>query len=58
MGNESMTEKELAVALIDEYAKLQRIKAAHDRDDEINYQIKTVKTKLETFGIKAEDLEK
>ena len=37
---ENMTEKEQATALIEEYAKLQRIKTAEDRDSELEYQIK------------------
>lgn len=58
MENENMTEKEQATALIDEYTKLQRIKAAQDREEEINYQIKTVKAKLEAFGIVTENLDR
>lgn len=56
--DERMTEKEQAAALIDEYTRLQRIKAAQDRDEEINYQIKTTKAKLEALGIMTEDLDK
>lgn len=56
--DEHMTEKEQATALIDEYTRLQRIKAAQDRDEEINYQIKTTKAKLEALGIMTEDLDK
>lgn len=56
--DERMTEKEQATALIDEYTRLQRIKAAKDRDEEINYQIKTTKAKLEALGIMTEDLDK
>jgi hypothetical protein len=51
-----MTEKEQATLLIEEYTKLQRIKAAADRDREIQYQIKTTKAKLEAMGIFTEDL--
>jgi hypothetical protein len=51
-----MTEKEQATLLIEEYTKLQRIKAAADRDREIQYQIKTTKAKLEALGIFTEDL--
>jgi hypothetical protein len=46
-----MTEKEQATLLIEEYTKLQRIKAASDRDKEIQYQIKVTKAKLEALGI-------
>lgn len=56
--DEGMTEKEQATALIDEYTRLQRIKAAKDRDEEIDYQIKTAKAKLEALGIMTEDLDK
>jgi hypothetical protein len=51
-----MTEKEQATLLIEEYTKLQRIKAASDRDKEIQYQIKVTKAKLEVLGIVSEDL--
>ena len=49
---ENMTEKEQATALIEEYAKLQRIKTAEDRDSELEYQIKITKAKL-TAGFTA-----
>ena len=55
---ELMTEAEQKAAFIEEFTKLQRIKAAPDKDDEINYQIKTVKAKLETMGVNVEDLTK
>ena len=53
-----MTDKEQATALIEEYAKLQRIKSAADREAEIEYQIRITKAKLEAIGIVAEDLDK
>ena len=56
--DERMTEKERATALIDEYTRLRRIKAAKDRDEEIEYQIKTTRAKLETLGIRTEHLDK
>jgi hypothetical protein len=52
-----MTEKEQAMLLIEEYTKLQRIKAAKDRDKEIQYQLKVTKAKLEALGIVSEDLD-
>jgi hypothetical protein len=52
-----MTEKEQAMLLIEEYTKLQRIKAAKDRDKEIQYQLKVTKAKLEVLGIASEDLD-
>lgn len=52
-----MTEKEQAALLIDTYTNLQRIKAAEDREREINYQIKATLAKLQALGISTEDLE-
>lgn len=51
-----MTEKEQAVLLIDTFVNLQRIKAADDRDSEIDYQLRATKAKLEALGIMTEDL--
>ena len=51
-----MTEKEQIAILIDQYTDLQRIKAAVDKEKEIDYQIRTTKAKLEAMGIIAEDL--
>jgi len=51
-----VTEKEQATLLIDTYTNLQRIKAAEDREREIDYQLKVTKAKLEAFGIVTEDL--
>ena len=56
--DERMTEAEQKAALIEEYTKLQRIKAAADRDEEINYQIKTARAKLESMGVNVENLDK
>lgn len=55
--DEHMTEAEQKAVLIEEFAKLQRIKAAADREKEISYQIKTVKAKLESIGVNVENLE-
>ena len=52
-----MSEKELREKLIQQYTDLQRIKTAVDRDKEIDYQLKTVKAKLEAFGVITEDLD-
>lgn len=52
-----MTEKEQATNLMDKFIDLQRIKAAGDRDKEIDYQLKTTKAKLEVLGIVTENLE-
>lgn len=54
---EGMTEKKQATALMDKYIDLQRIKAAEDRDSEIDYQIRTTKAKLEALGIVTEKLD-
>lgn len=51
-----MTEKEQITVLIDQYTDLQRIKAAENRDKEIEYQIRATKAKLEAMGIVTEDL--
>ena len=55
--NENMTEKEQIAILIDQYTDLQRIKAAENKEREIEYQIKTTKAKLEALGIVTEDLD-
>ena len=57
MEAEEMTEKEQATNLIDKYIDLQRIKSAQDRDEEIEYQLRTTKAKLETLGIVTENLD-
>lgn len=51
-----MTEKEQATILMDKFIDLQRIKAAKDREREIEYQLKTTKAKLEALGIVTTDL--
>ncbi len=50
-----LTEKEQATILMDKFIDLQRIKAAGDREKEIQYQLKTTKAKLEALGIVTED---
>ncbi len=52
-----ITDWELTNMLIDNYMNLQRIKAASDKEKEVEYQIKTVKAKLEASGIVTEDLD-
>lgn len=52
-----MTEKEQIAILIDQYTDLQRIKAAADREKEVEYQLRTTKAKLEAMGIVTEDLD-
>ena len=51
-----MTEKEQATILMDKFIDLQRIKAAENKEKEIEYQIKTTKAKLEALGIVTTDL--
>lgn len=53
-----MTEKEQATALIDEYVRLQQIKASPDKDAELDYQLKVAKSKLEALGIVTENLDR
>lgn len=55
--NDMPSDKEKRDALIDEYTRLQRIKAAPDRDQEIDYQLAIVKAKLEGYGAISEDLD-
>ena len=43
--------------LIDNYTSLQRIKKADDTEKELDYQIKILKAKLESFGIVTTDLD-
>lgn len=57
MGGSEMTEKEQATSLMDKFIDLQRIKAARDKDKEIEYRLKTTKAKLEALGIVTENLE-
>lgn len=53
-----MNEKEMVNNLIDKYADLQRIKKAEKAvNEELEYQLKVTKAKLESFGIIIEDLE-
>lgn len=56
MEEVGMTEKEQATILMDKFIDLQRIKAAEDREKEIEYQLKTTKAKLEALGIVTTDL--
>lgn len=51
------TEKEMINNLIDIYTSLQRIKTAQDTQKELDYQIKVLKAKLESFGIITTELD-
>ncbi len=57
MGDETMTREEMINVLIEQYANLQRIKKAEKgENEELNYQIKVTKARLEAFGIVVENL--
>lgn len=56
--NERMTEAEQKATLIDQYVNLQRIKVAQDKDEEVSYQIKATRAKLESMGVNVENLDK
>ena len=52
-----MNEKELKDLLIREFVELQRVKNAKDRDAEIAYQEKVLKSRMQSFGIPTVELE-
>lgn len=51
------SDKEMINNLIDNYTSLQRIKMADNAEKELDYQIKILKVKLESFGIVTTDLD-
>lgn len=51
------SDKEMINNLIDNYTSLQRIKKSDDTEKELDYQIRILKTKLESFGIVTTDLD-
>ncbi len=51
------SDKERINHLIDSYTSLQRIKKSDNAEKELDYQIKILKTKLESFGIVTTDLD-
>ncbi len=51
------SDKEMINNLIDSYTSLQRIKNAEDIEKELDYQLKILKAKLESFGIVTTDLD-
>ena len=55
--SDDMNEKEMINNLIDNYTSLQRIKKAENSEIEIDYQIRILKAKLESFGIITSELE-
>lgn len=55
---EEMTKEEMINVLIDKYADLMRIKKAEEAEnEELEYQLKVAKAKLEVFGVVTETLE-
>ena len=52
-----MNELELKDQAIKEFVNLQRLKAAEDKDREIEYQEKILKERMQALGIPTEDLE-
>ena len=52
-----MTEKGLADQTIREYVNIQRIKHAENKDEELEYQEKILKARLQSLGVSTEDLE-
>lgn len=57
VGENMPGDKEMINNLIDNYTSLQRIKKASDTEKELNYQLKILKAKLESFGIVTTDLD-
>jgi len=55
--SDEMNEKEMINNLIDKYTDLQRIKRAEDSEKEIDYQLRILRAKLESFGILTSDLD-
>ena len=51
------SDKEMINNLLDNYTSLQRIKKSDDTEKELDYQIKILKAKLESFGIVTTDLD-
>ena len=53
-----MTKEEMIGVLIDKYADLIRIKkAGNEENEELEYQLKVTKAKLEAYGVVTETLE-
>ncbi|MCC8029658.1 MAG: hypothetical protein LIO75_07690 [Lachnospiraceae bacterium] len=52
-----VTEKELKDQTIREYVNLQRLKHAADKEQELAYQEKILKARLQSLGVPTEDLE-
>lgn len=54
---DTVTDSELREKLIQQFTDLHRIKIAADMAREVDYQIKSVKAKLEAIGVATENLE-
>ena len=52
-----MNEKEMINNLIDTYTNLQRIKKSDNAEKELEYQLRILKAKLESFGIITSELD-
>ena len=52
-----INELELKEQAIKEFVNLQRLKAAENKDKEIEYQEKVLRARLQALGIPTEDLE-
>ncbi|MCC8081320.1 MAG: hypothetical protein LIO80_04860 [Lachnospiraceae bacterium] len=57
MEDYEVTEKELKDQTIREYVNLQRLKHADDKEQELAYQEKILKVRLQSLGVPTEDLE-
>ena len=57
VGDCMPSDKEMINNLIDNYTSLQRIKKADDIEKELEYQLKILRAKLESFGIVTTDLD-
>lgn len=57
--SDGMNEKEMINVLIDKFTDLQRIKKSNvgHVNEELEYQLKATRAKLQTFGVVTEDLE-
>lgn len=56
-GDSMPSDTEMINHLIDSYTSLQRIKKSDNAEKELDYQIKILKAKLESFGIVTTDLD-
>ncbi len=57
MVDEMGTDRESVLAVIDAYQNLQRIKTAQNKDEEIENQLRYLRTKLEICGVNLESLD-